>query len=68
MRDSFLHHNFFKDIYTNMYNSHPSLLIFMLSIDHPGVQDVLEIAEEISNENNFLDIHKIYQRAKRNEK
>ncbi len=37
----------------------------MLSLEHPSVQDVLEIAEEIANENKFLDTHTLYQRAKR---
>jgi len=37
----------------------------MLNIEHPSVQNVLNIAEEIANENKFLDTQIIYERAKR---
>ena len=37
----------------------------MLTSEHPSVQDVLKIAEDLANENKFLDVHTLYQRAKR---
>lgn len=37
----------------------------VLSLDHPSVQNVLEIANELTKENKFLDTHTLYQRAKK---